>query len=145
LKTRTKFLTGRPSAALGAVLASAAMIVSMGVSAPSGASTVKAASPSAFCTTVISFRPKAAPAATSLASYKAWAKTLVPFYEKLASEAPTAASKTVLNGVVVVLKDYTSSASLAKLEGYVAANHAKWTAGTKALAAAIISCAKSFE
>ena len=96
-----------PMAALGAVVASAAMMLSIAVATPSGASTVQ--------------------------------------YAKLASEAPNASSKSVLNAVVVVLKDYISSKSLPKLDAYIAANHAAWTKGTKALAAAIISCAKSLE
>jgi hypothetical protein len=38
-----------------------------------------------------------------LKSYKAWAKSLIPYFEKLASEAPNAATKAAFNEVVVVL------------------------------------------
>jgi len=130
-----------PMAALGAVVASAAMMLSIAVATPSGASTVQYAAGSAIFT----FHPAVPPASTSLKSYQTWAKSLEPFYAKLASEAPNASSKSVLNAVVVVLKDYISSKSLPKLDAYIAANHAAWTKGTKALAAAIISCAKSLE
>jgi hypothetical protein len=85
------------------------------------------------------------PSPTNLKSYKAWAKSLEPFYETLASEAPTAASKSVLNEVVVVLKYYVSSSSITKLDASVLKYHAKWAAGAKALAKAIESCAKSLE
>jgi hypothetical protein len=134
-----------PRTALGAVLASAAMMLSVAVAAPSGAASVPSAAGSAFCTTIFTFHPAVPPASTSLKSYQTWAKSIEPFYAKLASEAPSAASKSVLSAVVTVLKDYISSKSIPKLDAYIAANHAKWTKGTKALAAAIISCAKTLE
>jgi hypothetical protein len=62
----------------------------------------------------------------------------------LASEAPNAASKSVLNEVVV-LKYYVSSTSISKLDASVLKYQAKWQAGAKALAKAIESCAKSLE
>jgi len=118
----------------------------MGVSSPSAsASSIVSASPSAFCTTIISFHSTVPPSVKNLKSYKAWAKTLVPFYEKLASEAPNTATKSVLNEVVVVLKYYENSTSLTKLDASVLKYNAKWEAGSKALAKAIISCAKSLE
>jgi hypothetical protein len=146
LNVRTKVLSGRARSALGGVVASALFLVSMGVSA-SGASaaSITSASPSAFCSTIITFHPATPPSAKNLKSYKAWAKTLIPFYSKLASEAPNAATKAVLNEVVVVLKYYKNSSSLAKLDASVLKYNAKWEAGSKALAKAIISCAKSFE
>lgn len=132
-------------AAFGAVVALAAMMLSVAVASPSGAASVPSAASSAFCTTIFTFHPAVPPASTSLKSYQTWAKSIEPFYAQLASEAPTAASKSVLNAVVTVLKDYISSKSIPKLDAYIVANRAAWTKGTKALAAAIISCAKSLE
>jgi hypothetical protein len=132
LSTRTRAVVA------GAVLASGLILPTALVVAPASAA------PSAFCTTVFGFAKEAkVPATSTLAGYRAWAKSLIPFYEKLASEAPNAASKKVLTEIVTVLKDYTSAKSYAKLTAYELANKAKWEAGTKALAAAIISCAKS--
>ncbi|HEY5092325.1 MAG TPA: hypothetical protein VII60_03590 [Acidimicrobiales bacterium] len=132
-----------PMAAVGAAVASAALMLSVAVASPSGASSMASAAGSAFCTTIFTFHPAVPPASTNLKSYQAWAKSLEPLYATLASEAPNAASKSVLNAVVTVLKDYISSKSIPKLDAYIVANRAKWTKGTKALAAAIISCAKS--
>jgi hypothetical protein len=132
-----------PMAAFGAVVASAAMMLSVAVASPSGASSVQSAAGSAFCSTIFTAPHTIAPASTNLKAYQAWAKSLEPFYAKLASEAPNAASKSVLNEVVVVLKDYIASKSLPKLDAYILKNQAAWIKGTKALAAAIISCAKS--
>jgi len=144
LKVRNNFISGRARGAIGGILASAALLVSMGVSTSgASASSFKSASPSAFCTTIFSYHATAVPSPTNLKSYRAWAKSLEPFYETLASEAPSAASKSVLNEVVVVLKYYVSSSSISKLDASVLKYHAKWAAGTAALAKAIESCAKS--
>jgi hypothetical protein len=146
LKVRTNFLPARARGVIGGVLASAVLLVSMGVSTSvASASSITSASPSAFCTTIFSYHASAVPSPTNLKSYKAWAKSLEPFYEKLASEAPNAATKSVLNEVVVVLKYYVSSSSITKLDSSVAKYSAKWAAGAKALSKAIISCAKSLE
>jgi hypothetical protein len=146
LKVRTNFVAARARGAIGGVLASAVLLVSMGVSTSSAsASSITSASPSAFCSTILAYHPSAVPNPTNLKSYKAWAKSLEPLYEKLASEAPNAATKAVLNEVVVVLKYYVSSSSITKLDASVAKYSAKWAAGGKALAKAIISCAKSLE
>lgn len=146
MKIRTNRLTGRARGAIGAVLASAVLLVSMGVSTQgAAASSYKSAGPSAFCTTIFTYHASAVPSPTNLKSYKKWAASLEPLYEKLSSEAPNAATKSVLNEVVVVLKYYVSSKNLAKLDASVLKYHAQWTKGTKALAAAIISCAKTLE
>jgi hypothetical protein len=113
------------------------------VSQGASASSIRSASSSAFCTTIFTYHPAIPPSSTNFKSYKAWAKTLEPFYEQLASEAPNAATKSVLNEVVVVLKYYVSSSNLAKLDAGVLKYHAKWAAGAKALAKAVESCAKS--
>jgi hypothetical protein len=139
-------MPARARGAIGAVLASAVLLVSMGVATSSAsASSITSASPSAFCTSIFSYHAKAVPSPTNLKSYRAWAKSLEPFYEKLASEAPNAPTKAVLNEVVVVLKYYVSSSSITKLDANVAEYSAKWAAGAKALAKVIISCAKSLE
>jgi hypothetical protein len=146
LKVRTNFLMGQVRGTIGGVLASAVLLVTMGVSTQSAsAASYKSASSSAFCTTIFSYHAKAVPSPTNLTSYKAWAKSLEPFYESLAKEAPNAATKAVLNEVVVVLKYYVSSSSITKLDASVLKYHSKWSAGSKALAAAIVSCAKTLE
>ena len=136
----------RTRAAIGGVLASAVLLVSTGIGAQSAsASSYRSASESQFCSTIITYHPTAVPNATNLKSYRAWAKSLIPFYEKLASEAPNAATKSVLNEVVVVLKYYENSSSITKLDASVLKYHAKWAAGAKSLANAVVACAKSLE
>jgi len=144
LKNRTKLTGVRARAALGSVLASAVFLVSTGVGAQgASASSFRSASESQFCSTLITFHPTTAPSPSNFKSYRKWAKSLIPFYQKLASEAPNAATKSVLNEVVVVLKYYENSTSLAKLDASVLKYQAKWTKGAKALANAVVSCAKS--
>ena len=128
---------------VGAFAASAITMASLAVfTPPSGAATYKSAGESAFCKSIFTFHPTT-PAKINLKSYEAWAKTLEPFYAKLASEAPNAKTKQVLNEVVFVLKNYENSKTLTKLDLTIANDRAKWIAGTKALAAAIIACGKA--
>jgi hypothetical protein len=128
------------------VLASAVLTVPAGVGAQdASASSFKSASESQFCATVTTFHPKTAPSASNLKSYRAWAKTFIPFYKKLASEAPNAAIKSVLNEVVVVLKYYENSTSITNLDASVLKYHEKWAAGATALANAVVSCVKTLE
>jgi hypothetical protein len=134
MKLSTKFR----SVMVGTVLATGVVLPMALTSAPASAG------PTAFCTTVFSYAKEAkTPATSTLAGYRTWAKDLIPFYEKLQSEAPNATTKKVLGEIVTVLKYYSSSSSFAKLTAYETAHRAQWEAGTKALAAAIISCAKS--
>lgn len=133
-------LRGARAAVAGAVVAGT-LVVSLGVAVPSSS-----AGSSAFCSTLISYYAQYAskftpPAKLTTATYHAWAKALVPFYEKLASEAPNATTKTELNYVVVILKYEAKDKTLSNLEAYVAANHVKFEKGTSALAKAIKSCA----
>ena len=146
MKNRTNLTGVRARAAFGSVLASAVFLVSTGVGTQgASASSYRSASESQFCSTLITFHPTVAPSASNLKSYRAWAKTLIPFYSKLASEAPNAATKSVLNEVVVVLKYYENSTSLKKLDAGVLKYQAKWVKGSKALAKAVVSCVKTLE
>jgi len=140
----TRTGTGRLRGMAGVFAASAMIVTSLVAFAPSsGAVTYKSAGESAFCKTIFTFHPKV-PVPTNYKHYVAWAKSVEPFYAKLASQAPNAASRRVLGEVVLVLKYYEKSTSLTKLDLAIAKYHAKWLAGTKALAGAIVACAKSY-
>jgi hypothetical protein len=139
----TRIETSRLTKFAGVIAASTMIVTSLVAFAPSsGAATYKSAGESAFCKTIFTFHP-IVPKATSVKSYKTWAKSLEPFYAKLASEAPNAGSKRVLDDVVSVLKDYDHSGTISKLDLAIAKDHAKWLAGTKTLANAIIACGKA--
>jgi hypothetical protein len=127
----------RARAALVSVICATTLLVSLGVAVPSAS-----AGQSAFCTTIFTYHPTT-PTGTTVSSYHSWAKSVLPFYQKLASNAPNSASKKTLNQVVTIVKYYANSGSLTKLEAYEATHRSQWLAGTKALAAAIESCAKS--
>jgi hypothetical protein len=99
---------------------------------------------SPFCKTLFSYETtyaKDAVPPTSISGYSKWAKTLVPFYEKLAAEAPTKGAKTEFNALVEILKYEASDKSLVGLEGYVAKNQLKFKNSVKYLASAIEGCA----
>ena len=129
--------------ALVGSLAAAVMMVSLGVAVPaSGAATVRSASPSAFCSTIYTYHPTT-PSGTNYASSRKWAKSYLPFYKKLTSEAPNSATKKVLNEIVTILKYESNQTSLKALSTYVVKNQKYWVKASKSLAAAISSCAKS--
>lgn len=126
---------------LAALMGCAVLTVTLATAAPSA----NALGTSKFCTTLLSGWGNAekyvSEAPTSVTSYHTWAKDLLPFYEALENSAPNAATKTELGYVVTILKYLSNQTSLAKIEAYSAANHAKFEAGTKALAKAVESCA----
>jgi hypothetical protein len=137
LSSTRKFVFG-VRATLASAVVLGTLILSLGVAVPSSSASSK------FCTTLLTFESKYASKdavpPTTFSKYKTWAKTLEPFYATLASEAPNAASKTVLGDVATILKYEASTSSWTKLEAYESANRAKFEAGTKALAKAIESC-----
>lgn len=113
------------------------MVISLGVAVPSSS----ASSSSSFCTTLKSYKPSNPPSSIKTASYHAWAKTLLPFYEKLASEAPNAKTKQELNEIVTILKYEATSTTVTGLESYLAANSVAYANGVKAMVKAFMSCA----
>lgn len=120
------------------------MFTTLALSLGSDVPTSSALGTSAFCKTLFSFEGIAqkndAPKASTAKGYQAWAKVLLPFYEKLASEAPNN-GKVVLNELVTIFKYYTHASSISGIETYIAKNHAKFESGTKALAKDIAACA----
>ncbi len=135
-RTRRVVATSRTALASGVVLAT--LVVSLGVSVPSSS----ALGTSAFCNTMFTYKPVGPPTKITTASYKKWAKTLLPFYEKLDSEAPNAKTKVILDEIVTILKYEASSTSLKGLESYIFTNHKKFAKSSVALAQAIVACAK---
>jgi hypothetical protein len=116
----------------------AVMLVSLGVAVPSSS----ALGTSAFCQTIFTYKPIKPPSTFTTTTYHAWAKSYLPFYEELASEAAKSSTKKVLTEIVTVLKYEANAKSLTSLEKYVATNQTTWTNDAKALANAIIACAK---
>jgi hypothetical protein len=116
------------------------LVLALGSDVPSSS----ALGSSAFCKTLFSFEGIATknevPKTSSTIGYHAWAKLMLPYYEKLASEAPKN-GKVVLNELVTIFKYYDSASSITAIEAYIEANHAKFEAGSKALAKDIEACA----
>ncbi len=140
---RTRLMVSASRVALAGMVTAGILVLSLGVAVPnSGAVGSYSASESAFCKTMFTFK-ESTPSGTSLNDYKSWAKGIIPLYEKLASEAPNAPTKKVLNQLVTILKDYQSAGSLAGLKAYEVANHASFLKNTKAFSAAIVACAKT--
>jgi len=137
LFTRASHLRTRTRAILGSVLVAATLTVSLGVAVP----TSGALGTSAFCQTIFTWKPATPPSSYTTTSYHKWALAYLPIYEKLASEAPNAATKNILNEIVKILKYYSTASSAKSLEAYAAANSKTYTKDAQALAKAIIACA----
>jgi hypothetical protein len=138
-KHAKKYLSGTRAALAGAVVCGT-LVLSLGMAVPNS----YAFGSSKFCQTILTFETKYASKATpptSYKGYKAWAKYLLPFYEKLAAEAPNDASKTTLNEVVVILKYESTDTSIPSLEAYIKANSVKFDNGAKTLGKDIAACA----
>jgi hypothetical protein len=133
----------RLTTATRSLLAGATMITALTISLGVAATSSSALGSSPFCKTLINYEENDASKATpptSMSAYHTWAAELVPFYEKLASEAPNAKTKSTLGEIVVILKWESKKQSITSLEAYITANHAKFEAGTKSLAKAIEGC-----
>ena len=143
MSTRTRRMVTTARTALAGTIAAAVMTVGLGAASPSGAATtLRYASPSAFCTTIYSYHVKP-PTGANYSSYRAWAKANLGFYQKLASEAPNGKAKTALKEIVTILKYEASAKNLKSLGKYVVKNQKSWVNFSKSLASAIINCAKS--
>ncbi len=124
----------------GAVIAS---VLTLGAGAAgAGASTRVLATESAFCHTILTFHSHA-PTGTTYTSYQKWAKTYLPFWEKLASQAPSSGSKRVLGQLVTILKYEATSTNYKTLGAYIASHQTQWIAGWKAFTKDITNCALS--
>ena len=113
------------------------LLVSLGVAVPPSG----ALGTSAFCKTIFTWKPVSPPSSYTTANYHKWAAEYLPIYEKLASEAPNASTKTILNEIVTILKYYSTASSAKALEAYALANSKTYEKDAQALAKAIIACA----
>jgi hypothetical protein len=122
---------------LRSIVVAGTLAVSLGVAMPPSG----ALSSSTFCKTIYTWKPVTPPTAFTTAGYHKWASEYLPIYEKLASEAPNASTKNILNGIVTILKYYSTASSVKALETYVLANAKTYQKDASALAKAIIACA----
>lgn len=130
--------TTRIKRLLTAGLTAAVLTVPIGALLPS---TAGALGTSPFCKTIFAFKPTNPPTSYSVATYHAWAKSYLPLYQKLASEAPNSNTKKILNEIVTILTYEASSTSATSLQAYALAHETDWVNGAKALASAILACA----
>lgn len=143
MSRRPHEVVNRHRTRVASFVAGAVMLVTVTVGVlPGSAASYRWAGESAFCKTLTSFHATA-PTPGNSAPYKAWIKTYLPFYEKLASEAPSGTTRTAFSEIVTILKYEEGSNSLSKLDAYIAANHAKWTLAWKDFAKDIMGCVTS--
>jgi hypothetical protein len=113
------------------------MVTSLGVAVPSSG----AAGSSAFCKTMLTYKPVSPPTKMTTANYHLWAKAYLPLFKKLASEAPSAKTKSALNELVTILNYEATSTSISGLAAYISANRTQYANGFLALTKSLMSCA----
>ncbi|MDE3082040.1 MAG: hypothetical protein KGJ39_01320 [Acidobacteriota bacterium] len=142
MKVSTTSLRSRVQRLGVATLAAATFSVALGVGA-SSASTTQSAAMSPFCKTLTTFHPKSPPASNNYTAYRAWSKQYLPFFQRLASQAPNAATKTLMNDLVQYVKAGANATSAKALGAYLVAHRAQWTKGWKAFISATMACVTS--
>lgn len=137
--SRTNRLASRARIFIAGSVVAGALLIPMSVAVPQAG----AVSHSPFCNAVFSWaeHQKSTPTTFSITSYHAWAKEILPYYEKMEATAPSAKTKQDLSYIVTVLKAYASYTSLSKLSAYENAHRATYQADEKALAKSIAACA----
>jgi hypothetical protein len=115
----------RPRAALAAFALSMGLLVSLGVGPSVGAAALRTAAPNPFCQAMISVHPQP-PTGTDYASYRAFAKKYLKYYEKLDARAPNVSVKRLLNQVIAIMKVEAATSNRAKLAAYVSAKQVVW-------------------
>ncbi len=120
------------------------MSATMGVALVAGpiATSSASASMSPFCKTLTTFHPKSPPG-TGYLAYRAWSKTYLPFFQKLAAEAPNASTKTVFSELVQIIEHESSFSSNQAFATYVTTHKGTWVKGWKSFATAVMSCVTS--
>ena len=138
----TTKLVARARRVAVAGLAAVSFSVALGVGA-ANATTTQSAALSPFCKTLTTFHPKSPPPATNYTAYRAWARQYLPFFQKLASEAPNVATKTLMNELAQYVKAEANVTSAKALGAYFYAHRVQWTKGWKAFLSATMSCVTS--
>jgi len=114
------------------------LALSLGSDVPSSS-----AGNSSFCTAVFSWVKVSAKddnPPTTAAGYSKWAKEVLPYFQKLASTAPNAKSKEVLNAVVDVYKYLAKEKNPASAFAYFGLNEKKLLNASKTLASSVAAC-----
>ena len=135
LATRTRRLAA-------ATMAAATFSVALGVEVVS-APTTQSAAMSPYCKTLTTFPPKSPPASNNYTAYRAWSKQYLPFFQKLASQAPNAATRTLMNDLVHYIKAGATATSAKALGAYLVAHRAQWTKVWRAFISATMACVTS--
>jgi hypothetical protein len=140
-KDRTRRLV-RARLGVAALVGTAMLLVPLGAATADASSSYRTASPSAFCKTMMSFHPTA-PKQGSPTQYRAWIKQYLPYYKKLAAQAPNASVKRIFSTLVVMLTYEYNSTKVTALEQYIAAHRSQWTKDWATFSKDILSCAMS--
>jgi hypothetical protein len=141
VNTRVGFVVQRPRApALVAALA-VTIVLTLGVGVPSNsAGGSQSAASSAFCKTILSFHGTPPSTLSGTNAYKQWLNTYLPFYEKLASQAPSPPVHRILTQIVTIMKSERSAPNSRVLQQYLRSNLKQWSTDWTTYVKADLAC-----
>jgi hypothetical protein len=115
------------------------LALSLGTNVPSSS-----ASSGAFCSTIFAWvkvsEANEVPKSETADGYHAWAKLLLPYFKKLASES-SGKTQVVFKDLVKIYSYYEKGSSLSAIVAYESLNHKSFLADTKSVAKSIEACA----
>lgn len=125
----------------GAAALVGALAVTCAVSSPSGAATFKSSTINNYCESMIANHPTP-PTNSNAATYHAWAKQNLKYFEHLQSEANTAIAKSSLHVLVPILKFEAAPAHAKALNSYVVSHETTWVREWTDFDKTVVVCAK---
>ncbi len=123
-----------------AVAAAGVVAVLFSTAVPVGASQVILASSSPFCTTLLSFHPHAPQNTRDWKAYRVFAKSVLPMFEKLATEAPNKGTKEAMTELVAQLKFDSSSGNFSAFKAYSTTHLRHWEYDWQQFASSVLAC-----
>ncbi len=110
---------------------------------PAGASQEIVASPSSFCSTLMAFHPHAPTNSRDWTAYRAFAKTVIPTFEKLAATAPNRGTKELMNQLVAQLKFDATATNASEFTTYWRTHIRHWEYDWQQFAGSVLTCVKA--
>ncbi|HEV2427247.1 MAG TPA: hypothetical protein VGS61_03380 [Acidimicrobiales bacterium] len=119
----TRRILSRGRAAAGVIAVSLALVAPMAVVAPSASATQVS-----FCNTIRHEHP-VKPAGRQYSTWHPFVTIFIGFFQQLDSEAPPLMGRAALNGLVAVLKNFTTAANSAQIAADIEAHPRWWSLG----------------
>lgn len=119
------------------------LIASLVVASTLTVATPASAGQSPFCRTLLAFHSHAPQNSQDWKSYRAFARTVLPTFKKLAATAPNSATRELMDQLVAQLTFDTQANSVNAFKGYWTSHLRHWEYDWQQFAAAELTCVKA--